>query len=102
MTDAGGTTTFEVIGNVGNFMLCKVSNDSVDDGETIPLDGPSNSPIVAEDQVLILGGLNETTEKQIAGATLSVEYDETEMHFTVTESSITDDVVTILFLLLKN
>jgi len=101
MTDAGGTNTFEVLDNVGQYQLCKISNDSVDNGETIPLDGPSNSPIKAEDQVMIVGILNETTESSGAGIVLSAEYDETAMHFTITESGITDDVVTIFFYLLK-
>ncbi len=103
MTDAGGTTTLNVISTEGPYMLYKISNDSVDDGETIPFDGPSNSPVVAEDQVIVVGGLNETTEKQIgAGGTASVEYDETAMHFTFTESGATADVVTIWFYHLVN
>lgn len=97
MADAGGTTTLELISNVGQYPLYKIKNTSVDDGETIPLDGPANSPVKAEDKVIIVGALNETDEKQGAGATLSVEYDETAMHFTVTESGITDDIVSILF-----
>ena len=102
MVDAGGTTTFEILSNVGPYMLCKVSNTSVDSTETIPLDGPSNSPVVAEDQVVIVGALNETTESQLGGSALTVEYDETAMHFTVTESGATDDVVSIYFYLIKN
>jgi len=102
MTDAGGTTTFEVLSNVGPYMLCKVSNTSCDTAETIPLDGPSNSPIVAEDQVIVVGILNETTEAQGGGSALSCEYDETEMHFTITESGAASDVITIFFYLLKN
>ena len=102
MVDAGGTTTFEVLSNVGPYMLCKISNDSVDSTETIPLDGPSNSPVAIEDQVMIVGGLNETTEKALGGSAATCEYDETAMHFTWTESGATADVVTIFFFLLKN
>ena len=102
MTDAGGTNTFEMITNVGTYMLCKLKNDSVDNGETIPLDGPSNSPVVAEDQLIVVGVNNETQETQLGGGTTSVEYDETEMHFTVTDSGASSSVISIWFYLLKN
>jgi hypothetical protein len=98
MADAGGTTTLKQIANVGEYMMYEITNTSVDTGETIPFDGPSNSPVKAEDQVIILGALNETTESQAAGGDITVEYDETDMHFTVTEGGIADDVVTIVFL----
>jgi hypothetical protein len=98
MADAGGTTTLKQIMNVGEYTMYEISNDSVDSTETIPFDGPSNSPVKAEDQVIILGATNETTETQAADGTLTVAYDETNMHFTVTESNAADDTVTIVFL----
>ena len=101
MVDAGGTTTLTKITNVGPYMLMKLSNDSWDSTETIPLD-ITDSPVAAEDQVLIVGALNETTESQLGGSALTVEYDETAMHFTGTESGATADVLSIWFYLLKN
>lgn len=98
MADAGGTTTLTTISNVGEYTIYKLSNSSVDSGETIPFDGPSNSPVSAEDKVVILGGVNETTEKQLGGASATCEYDETAMHFTWTESGAADDVVSIYFM----
>lgn len=98
MADAGGTTTLKQVMNVGQYMMFEISNDSVDSGETIPFDGPSNSPVSAEDQVIILGGLNEDTEEAIGGGTATVAYDETNMHFTWTETGASDDTVTIVFL----
>ena len=97
MTDAGGTTTLKQIGNVGEFMLYEIKNTSWDSTETIPFDGPSNSPVTAEDKVIIIGALNETTEAQAADGTLTVAYDETAMHFTATESGAADDVIVIWF-----
>jgi hypothetical protein len=101
MVDAGGTTTLRQVGVVGQYTLWEISNDSWDSTETIPLDGPANSPIVAEDKVMIVGALNVTTEAQASGTALSVEYDETAMHFTATESGATADELKIWFYLLK-
>jgi len=102
MVDAGGTTTLVKLADVGQMMLFAITNDDVDSTETIPFDGPSNSPVQAEDQVFILGALNQTTEKQLGGAALTVEYDETAMHFTPTETGATADVITIVFLYLPS
>lgn len=101
MSDAGGTNTFEILANVGERMLCKVRNTSVDSTETIPLDGMSNSVISAGDTVILLGALNETTETQLAGTAIGIEYSKSAMHFTITESGITDEVYTIMFYLIK-
>ena len=97
MTAAGGTTTLVQIANVGQYSLYKISNSEWDSTETIPFDGPANSPVKAEDQVIIIGALNETTEEQLSGTALSVAYDETAMDFTPTESGAADDVMTIWF-----
>lgn len=97
MTDAGGTTTLKMINNSGEYPLYEISNSSWDSAETIPFDGPSNSPVKAEDQIIIIGAANETTETQAADGTLTVSYDETAMHFTATESGAADDVITIWF-----
>lgn len=97
MTDASGTNTLRIISNVGKHLLYEIKNNDVDDGETIPFDSPSNSPVVAEDQVIVIGMYNETTEKTGGGGALSCEYDESNMHFTVTESGITTDVIRIQF-----
>jgi len=99
MVDAGGTTTYEVIANVGELQLCKISNDSVDDGETIPVE--LVAPVEIVDQLIVIAGLNETTEAQISGIVASVEYSETNRHFTWVESGITADVVSIYFYLRK-
>lgn len=98
MVDAGGTNTLVKLADLGQCMVFALTNSSVDSTETIPFDGPSNSPVKAEDQVIVLGMLNQTTESQSSGTALSCEYDETAMHFTVTEAGITDDVVTIVFM----
>jgi len=98
MTDAGGTTTLIQLGNEGPYMKYILKNTSVDSGETIPFDGPSNSPVAAEDRVIILGLFNFTNETSGAGTALSAAYDETAMHFTITESGITDDDVGVVFI----
>lgn len=96
MADAGGTTTLELISNVGQYPLYMIRNDDVDSTETIPLDSVADF-VSAEDKVMVVGALNETTESQAADGTLTVAYDETAMHFTVTESGITGDAVQIFF-----
>jgi len=98
MADAGGTNTLVQLSNEGPYMKFLLKNDSCDDGETIPFDGPSNSPVVAEDKVIILGVFNFTAETSGAGTALSAEYDETAMHFTITESGITADDIGVVFL----
>jgi len=98
MVDAGGTTTLTQLSNEGPYMKFIIENDSVDNGETIPFDGPANSPVVAEDRVIILGGCNFTQETQVQGATTTVEYDETAMHFTVTDASASSSAVAIVFI----
>lgn len=96
MTEAGGTTTIETINNGGQYSLYKISNSSWDSTETITIP-TTETQIKAEDQVIIVGALNETTEKQLGGAALTVEYDETAKAFTPTESGAADDVMTIWF-----
>lgn len=98
MTDAGGTTTLIQLGNEGPYMKYLIRNTSVDNGQTIPFDGPSNSPVVAEDKVIILGGTNFTQETAIGGGTTTVEYDETAKHFTVTDASASSSDVAIVFI----
>ncbi len=97
MTDAGGTNTLIKLSDEGPYMKYLLKNDSVDTTETIPFDGPSNSPVVAEDKVIILGVFNFTSEASGAGAALSAEYDETNMHFTITESGAADDDIGVVF-----
>jgi len=97
MTDAGGTNTLKQISNVGEYTLWELRNDSVTDGETIPFDGPANSPVKAEDQVMVVGALAETGEAQAADGTLTPPYDETAMHFTVTLNGLSDTPVKIWF-----
>ena len=97
MSDAGGTTTLIKLSDEGPYMKYLLKNDDCDDGETIPFDGPSNSPVVAEDKVIILGVFNFTTETSGAGTALSAEYDETEKHFTITESGVTEDDIGVVF-----
>jgi len=98
MADAGGTDTLIQLGNEGPYMKYLLKNTDVDDGETIPFDGPSNSPVVAEDKVIILGVFNFTNETSGAGTALSAEYDETAMHFTITESGVTSDEIGVVFM----
>ncbi len=98
MGDAGGTNTLIQLSNEGPYMKYLLVNDSVDTTETIPFDGPSNSPVVAEDKVIILSVFNFTSEASSAGTALSAEYDETEMHFTITESAAADDEIGVVFL----
>lgn len=98
MVDAGGTTTLIQLGNEGPYMKYLIRNDSVDNGETIPFDGPANSPVQAEDRVMILGGMNFSQETSVNGATTTVEYDETAMHFTVTDASASSSDIAIVFI----
>lgn len=104
MTDAGGTTTCNLLTNVGTYETWIVHNTSVDDGETIPIDGTGGAGvpgIQAEDRVMIRSISNWTEETSGAGTALSAEYDETNMHFTVTESGITSDSIAIEFILIR-
>src|SRR3990167_4016108 len=97
MTDAGGTTTLTKLYDAGQVSVYRIRNTSVSTGETIPLD-IAGSPFAAEDQVIILGAQNENSEEQVSGATLVVAYDETNKHFTVTESGVTDKQIDIVFM----
>lgn len=90
MVDAGGTNTLIQLSNEGPYMKFILHNTSVDSTETIPFDGPSNSPVVAEDRVMILGAQNWTDEISLNSDTHVVEYDETNMHFTVTDAAMTN------------
>lgn len=98
MVDAGGTTTLIKLSDEGPYMKYLIRNDSVDNGETIPFDGPSNSPVSAEDKVMVIGGANMTQETQVQGATTTVEYDETAMHFTVTDAGASSSDIYIVFI----
>lgn len=98
MSDAGGTTTLIQLSNEGPYMKYLLKNDDTDDGETIPFDVPSNSPVRAEDKVIILGVFNFTAETSGEGTALSTEYDETAMHFTITESGVTEDDIGVVFM----
>ena len=97
MTDAGGTTTLTRLADIGQVSLWRIRNTSVSTGETIPLD-ITGSPFAAEDQVIILGAQNDDSEEQVSGTTLVVAYDETNKHFTVTESGVTDKQIDIVFM----
>ena len=98
MVDAGGTNTLIQLGNEGPYMKYLLRNDSVDNGQTIPFDGPSNSPVVAEDKVIILGVQNMTQETSSHGTTTSAEYDETEKHFTITDASASSSDLMVVFI----
>ncbi len=97
MTDAGGTTTLIKLSEEGPYMKYLLKNTSVTTAETIPFDGPSNSPVIAEDKVIILSVFNFTDETSSAGTALSAEYDETNMHFTITESGASDEEIGVVF-----
>ena len=103
MTAAGGTTTTKLLTNVGQYSLWELKNDSWDSDETIaiPVTGEYAVPIAAESQIVVIGALNETTEAQASRGTLTVAYDETTYTFTATESGATNDVLRILFYVIK-
>lgn len=94
MTEAGGTTTFKALTNVGPYQEFELKNDSVDDGETITIPTTA-SYIAAEDQIYIIGVMNEDTEVQFPQC--SASYDETNRRFTFYEGSASGDTVRILF-----
>lgn len=96
MTDAGGTSTLTKIGDLGQITLWRLRNTSVDDTETMPLD-ITGHPFHAESQIIVVGGLSDTSEKQVSGNDLTVEYDETNMHFTIGESGLSGKQVDIYF-----
>jgi len=98
MVDAGGTNTLIQLGNEGPYMKYLLRNDSVDNGQTIPFNGPGNSPVQAEDRVIILGVHNMTQETSGAGTVTSAEYDETEMHFTITDAAASSSDLMIVFI----
>lgn len=97
MVDAGGTDTLITIGNVGEDTLYEIRNTSVDNGQTIPVDGVSNTPFVAEDKVMVVGVFNETQGTSLGGGTTSVEWDESALHFTVTDASASSSDIRIWF-----
>jgi len=98
MVDAGGTNTLLQIGNEGPYMVYLLRNDSVDNGQTIPFDSPANSPVVAEDRVIILSVQNMTQETSSAGTVTSAEYDETEKHFTITDAAASSSDLMVVFI----
>lgn len=97
MADAGGTNTVVQIGNEGPYMKYVVYNTSADNAETIPIDGTNGVPgIQAEDKVIVVGGMNFSDETALWGATFTgVEYDETNMHFTLAGSMSGDDIAIV-------
>lgn len=99
MTDAGGTTKLIKVGTEGPYNRYIVHNTSVTDGETIPVD-VSGSPIQAEDRVVIISVFNWASETSSAeqGNALGAAYDETNRHFTITESGKTDESIGVCFL----
>lgn len=97
MTDAGGNNTLMQLSNEGGYTRYLLINDSVDSGQTIPFDGPSNTPVSAEDKVIILGAQDWTNETSAASGDMVVEYDETNKHFTFTDSGVSGAVVAIEF-----
>jgi hypothetical protein len=97
MADAGGTTTLVKIGTEGPYNKYIVHNTSVDSAETIPVD-VTGSPIKAEDRVMVLGAQDWTNETSAASGNMTVEYDETALHFTFTDSGVTNASVAICFL----
>ena len=97
MVDAGGTNTLLQIGNEGPYMVYLLRNDSVDNGQTIPFDSPANSPVVAEDRVIILSVQNMTQETSSAGTVTSAEYDETNKHFTITDAAASSSDLMVVF-----
>lgn len=97
MTDAGGTSTITKIGDCGQASIWRLRNTDVTHTETMPLD-ITGSPFVAEDEIIIIGALDDTNEKQVSGSTLDVEYDETNMHFTITQASLSNTQVDIYFM----
>lgn len=98
MVDAGGTNTLIQLSNEGPYMKYLLRNDSVDNGQTIPFDGPANSLVQAEDRVVILSVHNMTQETSSAGTVTSAEYDETAMHFTVTDAAASSSDLMVVFI----
>lgn len=99
MVDAGGTNSVIQISNEGPYMIFLVRNDSVDNGQMIPIDGTNGVPgIQAGDKVIAMGGTNFSAEKSLWGGTFtSVEYSETNMHFTVVDSGASSHDIAIVF-----
>lgn len=97
MTDAGGTSTLTKVGDWGQVTMWRLRNTSVDTTETMPVD-ITGSPVAAEDQCIIIGGLSQKDEKQVSGNDLDIEYDETNRHFTITQTGCSSHNVDIYFL----
>ena len=95
MTEAGGTTTLSPITNVGDYQFYEILNDSVSDGETITI--PSAAPFWTSDKIVIHGALNETSGAQLSGASLSVQYSESNLQFTFNEGGASDDAIRVFF-----
>lgn len=98
MVDAGGTNTLIQLSNEGPYMKYLLRNDSVDNGQTIPFDGPANSPVQAGDRVIILSVHNMTQETSSAGTVTSAEYAETAKHFTITDASASSSDLMVVFI----
>jgi len=98
VVDAGGTNTLIQLSNEGSYMTYLLRNDSCDNGQTIPFDGPSNSPVSAEDRVVILSVHNMTQETSSAGTVTSAEYDETNKHFTITDAAASSSDLMVVFI----
>ena len=98
MVDAGGTNTLIQLSNEGSYMKYLLRNDSVDNGQTIPFDGSSNSPVAAGDKVIILSVHNMTQETSSHGTVTSAEYGETAMDFTITDASASSSDLMIVFI----
>ncbi len=97
MTDAGGTNTLIQLENEGPYMRYLLRNDSVDNGQTIPFDSPSNSPVQAGDRVIIESVHNMTQETSSAGTVTSAEYSESNKHFTVTDAAASSSDLMVVF-----
>jgi len=97
MADAGGTTTLITVGTEGPYTRYILHNTEWDSGETLPFD-ITGSPVVAEDRVVILGVQDWTNETSGASGNITAEYDETNMHFTVTDSGVSAASVCVMFL----
>lgn len=97
MTEAGGTTTLELVSNEGQYSIYRIKNDSWDSTETITIP-TTETQISTSSQVVVLGAHNQTTEAQAADGTLTVAYAKATRAFTATETSAASDVLEILFM----
>ena len=96
MTAAGGTTTLKRVHTEGEYTVYEISNSDCDSTETITIP-TANAQITTSSKVMIVGAMNETTEKQHGDGTLVVAYAAASRAFTPTESGATEDVITIRF-----